>query len=73
MKLPDSLKSVMSAKVLGKPKEYSPETPEALDEKKEKVTPLKQIADNFAALPDIAKSLNITRQNIYKLVKLEGG
>ena len=63
----------MSAKVLGKPKEYSPETPEALDEKKEKVTPLKQIADNFAALPDIAKSLNITRQNIYKLVKLEGG
>jgi phage-related minor tail protein len=73
MKLPDSLKSVMSAKVLGKPKETSPETPEALDEKKEKVTPLKQIADNFAALPDIAKSLNITRQNIYKLVKLEGG
>jgi putative chitinase len=73
MKLPDSLKSVMSAKVLGKPKETSPETPESLDEKKEKVTPLKQIADNFAALPDIAKSLNITRQNIYKLVKLEGG
>jgi putative chitinase len=73
MKLPDSLKSVMSAKILGKPKESSPETPESLDEKKDKVTPLKQIADNFAALPDIAKSLNITRQNIYKLVKLEGG
>jgi len=73
MKLPDSLKSVMSAKILGKPKESSVATPEALDDKKEKVTPLKQIADNFAALPDIAKSLNISRQNIHKLVKLEGG
>jgi putative chitinase len=73
MKLPDSLKSVISSKILGKPKESSVATPEALDDKKEKVTPLKQIADNFAALPDIAKSLNITRQNIFKLVKLEGG
>ena len=73
MKLPDSLKSAISSKVLGKTKEASLGTPEALDNKKEKVTPLKQMADNFSLLPDIAKSLNITRQNIFKLVKLEGG
>jgi putative chitinase len=73
MKLPEGLKSVISTKVLGKPKESSPGSPEASDDKKDKVTPLKQIADNFSLLPDIAKSLNITRQNIFKLVKLEGG
>jgi len=73
MKLPEGLKSVILTKVLGKPKESSPGSPEASDDKKDKVTPLKQIADNFSLLPDIAKSLNITRQNIFKLVKLEGG
>lgn len=66
MKIPDSLKKAISSKVLKKSE----------SEGVSKVSGLKDtsnISKNFAFLPSMAKDLNIARQNIFKLVKLEGG
>ena len=65
MKIPDSLKKSISSKVLKKA--------EAGDSKVSGIKELDTISNNFAFLPNIAKDLNVARQNIFKLVKLEGG
>jgi hypothetical protein len=65
MKIPDSLKKVISSKVLKKA--------EAGDSKVSGLKELDNVSKNLSFLPNIAKDLNIARQNIFKLVKLEGG
>jgi len=65
MKIPDSLKKVISSKVLKKA--------EAGDSKVSGLKELDNLSKNLSFLPNIAKDLNIARQNIFKLVKLEGG
>ena len=65
MKIPDSLKKSISSKVLKKA--------EAGDSKVSGIKELDTLSKNFAFLPNIAKDLNVARQNIFKLVKLEGG
>jgi len=65
MKIPDSLKKVISSKVLKKA--------EAGDSKVSGLKELDSLSQNLSFLPNIAKDINIARQNIFKLVKLEGG
>ena len=65
MKIPDSLKKVISSKVLKKA--------EAGDSKVSGLKELDNVSKNLSFLPNIAKDINIARQNIFKLVKLEGG
>ena len=65
MKIPDSLKKVISSKVLKKA--------ETGDSKVSGLKELDNVSKNLSFLPNIAKDLNIARQNIFKLVKLEGG
>ena len=67
MKIPDSLKDSISSKVLGK------SGASKVSSSSDALKSINSITDNFNFLPKIAKSLNITRQNIFKLVKLEGG
>lgn len=65
MKIPDSLKKAISSKVLKKAEEG--------DSKVSGIKELDSVSKNLSFLPNIAKDLNIARQNIFKLVKLEGG
>jgi GH24 family phage-related lysozyme (muramidase) len=65
MKIPDSLKKVISSKVLKKA--------ETGDSKVSGLKELDNLSKNLSFLPNIAKDINIARQNIFKLVKLEGG
>jgi lysozyme len=65
MKIPDSLKKSISSKVLKKAEER--------DSKVSGIKELDSVSKDLAFLPNIAKDLNIARQNIFKLVKLEGG
>jgi hypothetical protein len=60
MKIPDSLKKVISSKVLKKA--------EAGDSKVSGLKDLDNVSKNLSFLPNIARDLNIARQNIFKLV-----
>lgn len=64
MNIPDSLKKVISSKVLKKAEDGS---------KVSGIKNLDTVSKNLSFLPNIARDLNVARQNIFKLVKLEGG
>ena len=66
MKIPDSLKKVISSKVLKKAEAGG-------ESKVSGLKTLNEISNNLNFLPNIARDLNVARQNIFKLVKLEGG
>jgi len=66
MKIPDSLKKVISSKVLKKAEAGG-------ESKVSGLKTLNEVSNNLNFLPNIARDLNVARQNIFKLVKLEGG
>jgi hypothetical protein len=66
MKIPDSLKKVISSKVLKKAEAGG-------ESKVSGLKTLNKISNDLNFLPNIARDLNVARQNIFKLVKLEGG
>lgn len=74
MKIPEGLKNSISSKVLGKAARAvsSKVSPEGGSSDKTGQL-FKVIAKNFISLPGLARDLNVARQNIQKLVKLEGG
>ena len=69
MKLPEGLKSAISSKVLGKTKDIASKVTGGHSED----ATLKVIAKNFMSIPSMARDLNVAKQNVTKLVKLEGG
>jgi hypothetical protein len=66
MKIPDSLKKVISSKVLKKAEAGG-------ESKVSGLKTLNKVSNDLNFLPNIARDLNVARQNIFKLVKLEGG
>ena len=75
MKLPAGLITSIGAKILGKgAKSIASKVSAAGGGGSDNTTLMfKVIAKNFIALPGIARDLNVTKQNIMQLVKLEGG
>lgn len=75
MKIPEGLKSSIGSKILGKgAKSIASKVSAAGGGGSDNTTLMfKVIAKNFIALPGIARDLNVTKQNIMQLVKLEGG
>jgi len=63
----DILGSVIKTKVLGS------KNPSKVSSEKNTSALTKVIGKNFMSLPGFARDLNVARQNIQKLVKLEGG
>lgn len=69
MKIPEGLKSSISSKVLGKAKDVASKVSGSSGDN----ATLKVIAKNFMSIPSMARDINVARQNVTKLVKLEGG
>jgi GH24 family phage-related lysozyme (muramidase) len=73
MKIPEGLKSSIGAKILGKGAKSIASKVSGGGDSDNTTLMFKVIAKNFIALPGIARDLNVTKQNIMQLVKLEGG
>lgn len=73
MKLPAGLITSMGAKILGKGAKAVSSKVSGGGGSDNTTLMFKVIAKNFIALPGIARDLNVTKQNIMQLVKLEGG
>ena len=72
MKIPEGLKSSITSKILGKgAKSIASKVSGGGSDNTTLM--FKVIAKNFIALPGMARDLNVTKQNIMQLVKLEGG
>jgi len=73
MKIPEGLKNSISGKILGKGEKSIASKVSGGGGSDNTTLMFKVIAKNFIALPGIARDLNVTKQNIMQLVKLEGG
>jgi GH24 family phage-related lysozyme (muramidase) len=73
MKIPEDLKSSITSKILGKGVQSIPSKVSENEGSDNATLIFKVIAKNFLALPGIARDLNVSKQNIMKLVELEGG
>jgi len=75
MKIPEGLKSSIGSKILGKGAKSiaSKVSGAGAGDSGNTSAMFKVIAKNFIALPGIARDLNVAKQNIMQLVKLEGG
>lgn len=73
MKIPEGLKSSIGSKILGKGAKSIASKVSGGGGSDSTTLMFKVIAKNFIALPGIARDLNVTKQNIMQLVKLEGG
>ena len=72
MKIPEGLKSSITSKILGKgAKSIASKVSGGGSDNTTLM--FKVIAKNFIALPGMARDLNVAKQNIMQLVKLEGG
>jgi GH24 family phage-related lysozyme (muramidase) len=73
MKIPEGLKNSIGSKILGKGAKSSASKVSGGGGSDNTTLMFKVIAKNFIALPGIARDLNVAKQNIMQLVKLEGG
>jgi GH24 family phage-related lysozyme (muramidase) len=73
MKIPEGLKSSITSKILGKGAKSIASKVSGGGGSDNTTLMFKVIAKNFIALPGIARDLNVAKQNIMQLVKLEGG
>ena len=73
MKLPAGLITSIGAKILGKGAKSIASKVSGGGGSDNTTLMFKVIAKNFIALPGIARDLNVAKQNIMQLVKLEGG
>ena len=73
MKIPEGLKSSIGSKILGKGAKSIASKVSGGGGSDNTTLMFKVIAKNFIALPGIARDLNVAKQNIMQLVKLEGG
>jgi GH24 family phage-related lysozyme (muramidase) len=73
MKIPEGLKSSITSKILGKGAKSIASKVSGGGGSDNTTLMFKVIAKNFIALPGMARDLNVAKQNIMQLVKLEGG
>ena len=73
MKIPEGLKSSIGSKILGKGAKSIASKVSGGGGSDNTTLMFKVIAKNFIALPGMARDLNVAKQNIMQLVKLEGG
>ena len=73
MKIPAGLIASIGTKVLGKGAKSVASKVSGAGDSNNTSAMFKVIAKNFIALPGIARDLNVAKQNIMKLVELEGG
>jgi GH24 family phage-related lysozyme (muramidase) len=73
MKIPAGLIASIGSKVLGKGAKSIASKVSGGGDSNNTSAMFKVIAKNFIALPGIARDLNVAKQNIMKLVELEGG